>query len=401
MLKSLENYRLLPFVQYSKFFLLLSLLVILTGGFFAYRNYKELGSPLFLGIDFTGGSYIALRLAEPGNSHEIAEIAKKYSIGEPVVQVREGDPREVEIRINFDTGDAKGEEISKKRVELYEQMRNEIGAKFGGADKIEERSFDYVGPVVGKELIHNALWALLLGAIAIMFYIFVRFNRLVFAVAAVIALLHDIAITLTGTAIVRLEVNAFFIAIILTIIGYSINDTIIIYDRIRENLKNYPQLNFPTIINLSLTQTLTRSINTVLTTMFPLLAILVFGGRSLYDFSMAMLFGMVSGAYSSIFIAAPIVTLFSRERRKFRIPKSLNLLQVQEQAILGEWEEEEVEEVEEEKAEPKPAPSAEVLATSSQDSKKLSPEAEREAVAQKASPQKKKKKKKKKKPRRR
>ncbi len=341
MIKSLDNYRLLPFVQLMPIFILISVGVILFGVFFAVKNKREIGNPLFLGIDFTGGSFIALKLGEPGNSLEISEIAKKYSVGEPIVQLRGADPREVEIRMNIDTRAAKSEEeASQMRVEKYELMKKEIGDKFGGSDKLEEVSFDYVGPVVGRELIQKAIYSLILGSLAIMVYIFIRFNRLAFAIGAVVALIHDVFITLAGTAFARLEVNAFYIAVILTIIGYSINDTIIIYDRIRENLKNYPQLNFPTIINLSITQTLTRSINTVLTVIFVLVGLLFFGGRSVYDFAMAMLFGMVSGAYSSIFIAAPIVLLFSRERKRLRIPSRINLVLAQEQAVLREWEEE-------------------------------------------------------------
>jgi len=345
---NLENYKLIPFVQLFPLFGLISLLVILSGVFFAYKNSREIGHWLFLGIDFTGGSYIALQLPEPAKSSEIKEIASNYSVGEPVVQVREDNPKEVEIRMNFNTKEAKNEEeASRLRVEKYGKMLDEIGKKFGGRDKIQEVSFDYVGPIVGGELIRNAIWSLVLGSIAIGIYILIRFSRLVFSLGAVIALIHDVLVTLAGTAAFRLEVNAFFIAVILTIIGYSINDTIIIYDRIRENLKNFPQLSFPTIINLSITQTLQRSVNTVLTVIFVLIALLFLGGRSLYDFSLAMLFGMVSGAYSSIFIASPIVLLFSRERRKMKLPSRLNLILAQERAVTGEWEEEEVEAVEE------------------------------------------------------
>ena len=341
---NLENYKLIPLVQLFPLFGLISVLVILSGVFFGYKNSREIGHWLFLGIDFTGGSYIALELPEPAKSSEIKEIASKYAVGEPVVQVREDNPREVEIRMNINTKEAKSEEeASRLRIEKYGKMLDEIGTKFGGRDKIEEISFDYVGPVVGGELIRNAIWSLVLGSIAIGIYILIRFSRFIFSLGAVIALIHDVCVTLAGTAAFRLEVNAFFIAVILTIIGYSINDTIIIYDRIRENLKNFPQLSFPTIINLSITQTLQRSINTVLTVVFVLVALLFLGGRSLYDFSLAMLFGMISGGYSSIFIASPIVLLFSGERRKVKIPSRLNLILAQERAITGEWEEEEAE----------------------------------------------------------
>ncbi len=438
MLKNLHRYRLIPFVQYNKLWLLISVVVIAIGIATMIGNSRTIGSPLFLGIDFTGGSFIALKLDEPGNARAIAEIAGKYSAGEPVVQLRRKDPREVEIRLRIDTGDAatEAEQNAVRNVKIG-GMIDEIAAEYGGgkptvstieeeevapaeeveppvseeeapleaaaedeaatdAEPLEEDveaseaeeedeaaagvaddealpgdgaeepvaeeaverggvqvlARDYVGPVVGGELIRNAIIALILGTLAIMVFIFIRFNRIVFAIAAVVALVHDVAIALTGTAILKLEVNSFFIAVILTIIGYSINDTIIIYDRIRENLRNFPQMNVPTIINLSLTQTLTRSVMTVGTVIVMLIALILFGGAAIYNFSMAMLFGMISGAYSSVFIAAPIVLFFTREERKARIPRTIDLLAAQEQAALGTFDEDEVVvDEEEEKAE--------------------------------------------------
>jgi len=428
MLKDLHRYRLIPFVQYNKLWLLISVIAIIIGIITMVGNSRTIGSPLFLGIDFTGGSFVALKLDEPGNARAIAEIAGKYSVGEPLVQLRRKDPREVEIRLRIDTGGAatEAEQNTVRNIKIGE-MIDEIAAEYssGGLtatahedesaaakeaappaseeatlpkaavedeaatdveaaeedtdsaeaeaadeaaaagtvdeetppaesaeepvaeevveqDGVQVLARDYVGPVVGGELIRNAIIALILGTLAIMVFIFIRFNRFVFAIAAVVALVHDVAIALTGTAILKLEVNSFFIAVILTIIGYSINDTIIIYDRVRENLHNFPQMNFPTIINLSLTQTLTRSVMTVGTVIVMLVALLLFGGAAIYNFSMAMLFGMISGAYSSVFIAAPIVLFFTREERKARIPRTIDLLAAQEQAALGMFDEDEV-----------------------------------------------------------
>ena len=431
MLKNLHRYRLIPFVQYNKLWLFISAIAIIIGIVTMVGNSRTIGSPLFLGIDFTGGSFIALKLDEPGNARAIADIAANYSVGEPVVRLRRKDPREVEIRLRIDTGDAapEAEQNTVRNIKIGE-MIDEIAVEYGGgkptistteetapveaaeppaseedvplettaedeaaadtelsedagempeaeeenevaagvaddatppedgaqepaeepaAEEEAEVSHgvqvlarDYVGPVVGGELIRNAIIALILGTLAIMIFIFIRFNRFVFAIAAVVALVHDVAIALTGTAILKLEVNSFFIAVILTIIGYSINDTIIIYDRIRENLHNFPQMNFPTIINLSLTQTLTRSVMTVGTVIVMLVALLLFGGAAIYNFSMAMLFGMISGAYSSVFIAAPIVLFFTREERKARIPRTIDLLAAQEQAALGMFDEDDV-----------------------------------------------------------
>jgi preprotein translocase subunit SecF len=352
MLQNLNRYKLIPFVQYSKLWLLISALAIIGGVIIMVGNYRTMGNPLFLGIDFTGGSLIQLQLQEPGNAAEIAEIAQKYSVGEAMVQLRRGHQREVEIRVRIDTSSAKDTATrSELRAEKISEMEREIGDKYGGSENMQVLQQDYVGPVVGAELIRNAIIALIIGTIAIMVYIFIRFNRLVFAIAAVVALIHDVIIALSGTALLKLEVNSFFIAVVLTIIGYSINDTIIIYDRIRENLRNFPQINFPTIINLSLTQTLTRSLATVATVVIMLIALLLFGGRALYGFSMAMLFGMISGAYSSVFIAAPIVLYFTREERKYRLPKYVDLVAAHEQVATGEFDEDEAEIYEEKEKE--------------------------------------------------
>lgn len=357
MLQNLNRYKLIPFVQFSKLWLLISALAIIAGAFIMVGNYRTMGSPLFLGIDFTGGSFIQLKLGEPGNAADIAEIAQKYSVGEAMVQLRRENPREVEIRVRIDTSEADDEAArSELRAQKITQMEQEIGDKFGGAENMEVLQQDYVGPVVGAELIRNAIIALLIGTIAIMVYIFIRFNRFVFAVAAVVALVHDVIIALSGTALLKLEVNSFFIAVVLTIIGYSINDTIIIYDRVRENLRNFPQINFPTIINLSLTQTLTRSLATVATVIVMLVALLLFGGPGLYGFSMAMLFGMISGAYSSIFIAAPIVLYFTRDERRHRLPAYVDLVAAHEQVATGEFDEDEAEVYEEKKEETVLAP---------------------------------------------
>ncbi len=435
MLKNLNRYKLIPFVQYSKLWLIISAVAIIIGIGAMLNNSRTIGGPLFLGIDFTGGSFVALQLDEPGNSRRIAEIASKYSSGEPLVQLRRKDPREIEIRLHIDTREAATDaEQNTMRVDKIRQMIQDIAAEYGGSSSVvsaagdtaqmepqvaddtqaatpsgeanppEEQhkndaadaasvseealggqeapaesaaasategevenpetpakngtegttaakgaeggvtilAEDYVGPTVGSELMRNAIIALILGMLAIMIYIFIRFNRFIFALAAVIALVHDVMITLGGTAILRLEVNSFYIAVILTIIGFSINDTIIIYDRIRENLRNFPQMNFPTVINLSLTQTLTRSLLTVGTVIVMLVALLLFGGAAIYSFAMSMLIGNIVGSYSSVFIAAPIVLFFTPEGKRVRIPRAIDLLAAQEQAVLGTFDEEEV-----------------------------------------------------------
>jgi preprotein translocase subunit SecF len=360
MLKNLDRYRLIPFVQYNVLWITISIIVILAGFAGMLYNKATIHSYLRLGIDFTGGSLVELRLKNAANAADIASIVMGYSEGEPTVQPQRSDPRDVEIRMRVKVDADKPEsEQSAARVVKIAEMIKAIEAKYGGPGTAVILQEDYVGPVVGAELIRKAAWALLWGSIAIMIYIFARFNmRARYAVAGIVSLLHDVLIAIGGAALLRLEINSFFIAVILTIIGYSINDTIIVYDRIRENERNFPQMNFQTLVNLSITQTMTRSIATVTTVIIMILALLLFGGPPVYSFSVALLIGIVSGMYSSIFIAAPIVLYFTPGyKSKGRIPKYIDLLAAQEQAAMGIYDEdeliveEEAEEVEEEEEE--------------------------------------------------
>lgn len=341
MLKNLDRYKLLPFVQYFWLWIAISLIAILIGAGACIYNASTIGYPLNRGIDFTGGDLIELRLKNPGNAQDVAAIVAPYSEGEALVQPQRNDPRDIEIRmrVKVDTSLTEAQQGS-QRVQMVSDMVKAVEAKFGGPGTAVILREEHVGPVVGAELIKKAIWALFWGSIAIMMYIFIRFNmRFRYAFAGIVSLLHDVLIALGGAALLRLEINSFFIAVILTIIGYSIMDTIIVYDRIRENERNFPQLNFPTLINLSITQTLTRSLATVTTVIIMLLALLLFGGPPVYSFSMALLIGVVSGMYSSIFIAAPIVLWFTPGKKRVRIPKYIDILAAQEQAAMGTYDE--------------------------------------------------------------
>lgn len=340
MLKNLNRYRLIPFVQYSVLWIVISTIVIIIGIGAMVYNKSTIGSYLNMGIDFTGGSLVELRLKQAASAQDIATIIAPFCDGEPLVQPLKSDPRDVDIRLRVKVEGAKTEaEQSAMRVQKLSEMIAAIEAKYGGPGTATLLQEAYVGPVVGKELIMNAIWALILGSIVIMIYIFIRFNNIIYSIAGIVSLLHDVLIAVGGAAVLRLEINSFFIAVILTIIGYSINDTIIVYDRIRENNRNFPQLNFPTIINLSITQTLTRSLATVSTVLFMLLTLLIFGGAPVYSFSMALFIGVFSGMYSSIFIAAPIILYFTPGTRHKRIPKFIDMLAAQEQAAMGTYDE--------------------------------------------------------------
>jgi preprotein translocase subunit SecF len=307
----LANYKVIRFVNYSKLWLTIGLIVIATGIAFMARNYSRYQSPWKLGVDFTQGDLIRCELGKAVRSDEVKEIVKKYTDREPTVQVASHDPKEVEIRLHVPVDVTKSlAEQNRDRSGKLEEMKNELSDKFGG---FTLKNQAYVGPTVGKELTQKAILALIIANVLILIYVWFRFNNFIFAAAAIVALVHDVMFLLGWTAALGLEINSSFIAVVLTIIGYSMQDTIIIFDRIRENLRNHQTLEFNELCNLSLTQTLTRSINTVLTVVITLLTLITFGGESIRDFSVALAGGVVSGAYSSIFIATPVVILCRRK----------------------------------------------------------------------------------------
>jgi preprotein translocase subunit SecF len=185
------------------------------------------------------------------------------------------------------------------QANLYNEIRQE-----GGDFKVVEES--EVGALMGRELTNKAIWGVIIGNFLILLYITFRLS-FDFAVFAIVALIHDILVVLGVFALFNMEVNSSFVAIILTVVGYSVNDTIIIYDRIRENMTIKRHLPFDKLVNVSLNETLARSINTTLTTVLAITALLVFGGASIRTFMIGLAVGISTGAYSSIFIAAMMI----------------------------------------------------------------------------------------------
>jgi preprotein translocase subunit SecF len=274
---------------------------------------------LNMGIDFTGGGLVRYQFARPlavTHSQQVQVVGQVRSALAAAkldkVQVMLSGNDEILLRTPpFDTDDT---EASSQEQVLRGELEKLFGQEYGPLTSLGRES---VGPVIGAELRASAIKALLLGAFLILIYITIRYE-FKFAVSSVIALLHDILILSGFMAILRLELDSSFVAVLLTVVGYSINDTVVIFDRIRENMKLHRRADFGATVNASLLQTMARSINTVLTTLIPLTCLAVLGGSTIRAFAIAMIIGIISGAYSSIFNASQIVVVWQRaiNRRK-------------------------------------------------------------------------------------
>ena len=313
-----NNGKYFRYIDRAPLWVSISVLVIIAGFIGMFVNHSRTGAWFNLSIHYTGGEHLLLQTSEPMevDGQAVKAIVMEYSSNEPIVQVYEDDPTHVAIKMVVRAEGETEADISNNRVENLRDMKEEIGDAYGGyavSTNPVTLEQDHVGATIGAELIRNTIYALLFGSILIMLYILMRFGRWQYSVAAIIALLHDVAITLGFAALTRIEISDSFIAVVLTIIGYSINDTIIIFDRIRENARHSGDKQpLKLICDLSLNQTLMRSINTSLTTIVMIVALIFLGGENIRSFLLAMCVGMVSGAYSSIFIAAPIMLWLSK-----------------------------------------------------------------------------------------
>lgn len=250
------------------------------------------------GIDFAGGIVIEVRLDQDPDLTKMREVLNNLKSGEIVLQ-NFGNQHDLSIRVGSNS-----EDTLMQNIELIKStLKNQFPYKF------EYRKVDFVGPQVGTQLIKSGITALILSFLAIMVYTWVRFEWY-FGLGILVALLHDAILSLGFMSVMRLDFNLSSIAAILTIIGYSVNDSVVIYDRIRENLRKSHKKVMPQIINLSINETLSRTILTVVTTLLANLALVIFGGEAIYSFSVLVFFGIIVGTYSSIFISAPILTYF-------------------------------------------------------------------------------------------
>ena len=270
------------------------LLIVLSLGAFFVQG-------LNFGIDFRGGILIEIKTDGPANVAELRNTVGGLNLGE--VQVQEfGAADDVLIRVQQQDG-AEAEQLQAINI-----IKDALGDTV-----VEYRRTEFVGPTVGAELISSAIWAVLLAIGAILVYIWFRFEWQ-FGVGAVIALTHDVLTTIGLFAITQLEFNLATVAAILTIAGYSINDTVVIYDRVREELRRYKKLDMPALLNLAANRTLSRTFMTSVTTLLALVALAVFGGTIIRDFALAMIWGVVIGTYSSVFVAVPVLLALNLSR---------------------------------------------------------------------------------------
>ena len=249
------------------------------------------------GIDFKGGTLIELRTDTSITVSSIRETLNSMNLGD------------INVKKFGKSGDflIKVEQKNTNNSNLISKIKKNLSNNLN--TDVDFRRVENVGPKVSSELLESSIIAISLALTAMLFYIWVRFEWQ-FSVGSIIALFHDVVITLGVFSILSLEINLSIIAAVLTIVGYSMNDTVVIYDRIRENLFKYTKISISDVSNISINETLTRTIITSVTTLLALVSIYILGGEILRGFSFAMILGVIIGTYSSVFVASPILKFF-------------------------------------------------------------------------------------------
>ena len=277
------------FFKVANIFSLLAVLVSILFLFFKGLNY---------GVDFKGGTLLEIRIEN--KNIQIQDIRSSLNMPElGDVNVKQFG-KEGDFLIMF-------EKNANENEKFTTDLKNIISKKIGSA--VNFRRVESVGPKVSSELLKQGLTAIVLSLAAMLFYIWIRFEWQ-FSLGAIIALMHDVIITLGIFSILSFEVNLSIVAAVLTIVGYSMNDTVVIFDRIRENLLKYSKISTNEISDISINETLSRTVITSLTTLFALVSIFILGGEILRGFSFAMILGVLIGTYSSIFVASPVLNFF-------------------------------------------------------------------------------------------
>lgn len=285
------------FNKHFKIFNIISIVLIIISVFFL------LFKGLNYGVDFKGGTLIELRVQDQTiDISSIRQSFKKMNLGD--VNVKKFGNK-TDFLIKFEKKD-------EKNINFISDIKNKLVLDIGNSFSF--RRVENVGPKVSSELLKSGVIAILMSLSAMMIYIWLRFEWQ-FSLGAIFALIHDVIITLGFFSILNLEINLSIVAAVLTIVGYSMNDTVVIFDRVRENLKKYSSKKINEITNLSINETLSRTIVTSLTTLLALVSIFIFGGEILKGFSFAMILGVIFGTYSSIYIANPILEYLNVSHR--------------------------------------------------------------------------------------
>lgn len=293
-------------LNYYRYFFILSL-VFLVAGIVSLAVFG-----LQLGIDFKGGTVTELEFNQPVNLDTVREAINSQQIEN--AQIQQAGTNGVIIRT--------GTQSKEKHIALLDDLKTKQG-------DFTEKRFESIGPVVGEQLTRKAIYQLLLVSLGIIFYISYAFRKVTrpvsswqFGVAAVVALLHDLLVVLGIFSILghffNIEVDSMFVTAMLTVLGFSVHDTIIVFDRIRENLRVYAGQSIEFVVNHSISQTIVRSLNTSLTVLLVLLALLLFGGETIRYFVLALFIGIIAGTYSSIFVASPLLVLWQNWKLRKR-----------------------------------------------------------------------------------
>jgi len=291
-------------LKYYKFWFVVSGVILL----FGIISLSVYG--LRLGIDFKGGSQLELQFNQAPDTTKVQSAVASQNLGNFQVQAAANNSLIIETQ-TLDTD---------QHSKLLAEIKKDAG-------DFTETSYDSIGPTIGNELKQNAFWQLLFVSLGIVIYIGYAFRKVAkpitswrFGIAAVVALIHDLLFVLGIFSLLGhfkgVEVDSLFVTALLTVLGFSVHDTIVVFDRIRENLRLYPGQGLEFVVNHSIAQTLVRSLNTSLTVLFVLLSLLLFGGATIKYFVLALFIGIVVGTYSSIFIATPVLVLWQRWRTK-------------------------------------------------------------------------------------
>ena len=285
----------IPFISFRKFSYVLSgLAVIASIALFTSRG-------LNYGIDFIGGTSIEIRHSVgPADISDIRSKVGALNFGD--VQIQQfNDPRDVLVRIELQSGGEEANQVALAKI------------KTALGDGYEFRNTEVIGPTVSGELTRAGIIAVMTAIFVVLVYIWLRFEWQ-FSVGAVVALVHDVVLTIGVFSFLQLEFTLSIIAALLTIVGYSLNDTVVVYDRVRENLRKYKKMPFEELLDTSINETLSRTILTSVTTLIALFSLFFFGGEVIRGFVFAMIWGVVVGTYSSIFIASPVLLALGVKR---------------------------------------------------------------------------------------